>query len=974
MFWFWSAWGQDPVAIRYGIEEGLPSDEVYDAYEDPYGNIWFATDHGLSRFDGYGFDNFTVADGLSDNTVFGFVEDPQGRVWLRTLDGSLTCMDHGRLHPYLHNDKLLKLLDGQFIETLYFDNRHRMYFVTFAEGSSTRVLDLPSGELVRQDWPAGNWGGLYADGGGGEVIPIVSFDKTAIGQGEGIEVCKLQDGTLSRWHLPAPSPYWFTGRNILLSMGKGRYVGIYSGRLYEIRDGRIIHNAQLPTTMSGLSRDRGGNLWLTGHHGMVLLSDSLTMLRSYFDRETVFKVLEDRNGSYWVTTSHGVMQVRDVRNRLYAVANGQSLRGARRLRLVDDRLYALYDDCAIHWGTIHNTTIEWETSESEIRFPNKSLHDFCLLPDGSAILSIGGLYDLHRGSIVRPPTWLRAIGTPWQYRISGKHLCISTNQGAWVFDATGQEAGVRLDSTAFFGTAMLEDLAGNIWVGTNTGVRVYDPGHGNWRPSPDYGMKFRVTDLALLEDGTVVVATRGWGLLFVRGTAVQWLRVSDGLPSDMCDRLYVGASGLWVCSDKGLSLIPNGDLRPERLPDCRPYHIGLLEGMPTRQVNDVVEHEGYLYVATDRGLVAMEAPRQAPAALIPQVAISGLRAGHRWVTDRGSLRPDEDNLEFHFQVGATPGSQDLRYRYCLTGYDREWRVTRERSVNYYELPPGSYTFRVAAFYADRPEGALEVSQQVYLPYKYHETLWFRVAAMALILLGLVLGGWWILRSRHRRVQNNLLRLQAEVKALRSQMQPHFMFNALTSIQHLILTNDTETAQRHLVGFARLMRGILDAIRQETIPISQEVSLLTGYMELERLRLGEGFAFEVELEPGHDWSRLSIPPMLVQPLVENAIWHGLQLRKENPTVWLRFGWSAPGMICCEVEDNGIGRAAASKIVRKHLGPSVALENIGSRITLINATKKIPIHMEILDLTRPDGTAGGTLVKLLIPAERHGANEI
>jgi len=341
-----------------------------------------------------------------------------------------------------------------------------------------------------------------------------------------------------------------------------------------------------------------------------------------------------------------------------------------------------------------------------------------------------------------------------------------------------------------------------------------------------------------------------------------------------------------------------------------------------------------------------------------------MKAGNRWVQAGEELGVDEDNLEFHFQVGAVPSTSHLKYRYLLEGHDLDWHITRERSVNYPRLQPGEYKFKVAAFYEGNPNHPLETSRSVYLPFKMYETrsFWGLAFGLLLLLLWLILRQY--MRSRNRRIDSDMNRLQAEIRALRSQMQPHFIFNALCSIQHLILINDNDAAHKHLVGLAQLMRTILEATRQESIPITQEVKILEMYLELEKLRFGDNLNFVVALQDGVNWAQHGIPPMLLQPLVENSIWHGLQLQKHNPTLKLRF-YLQDDRIVCEVEDNGIGREAAAKLEKRKFGQSMALENIAERILMINALQKNPITMETVDRKGDNQVALGTTVKLYLP---------
>jgi sensor histidine kinase YesM len=220
------------------------------------------------------------------------------------------------------------------------------------------------------------------------------------------------------------------------------------------------------------------------------------------------------------------------------------------------------------------------------------------------------------------------------------------------------------------------------------------------------------------------------------------------------------------------------------------------------------------------------------------------------------------------------------------------------------------------------------------------------------------------KARHRRLRARTARLQSEIRVRRSQMRPHFIFNVLNSIYELILRNDNPAAEMYLLQFAKLMRLVLDASHHETIPIPQERSILEMYLELEKLRFGDDFSYNIEEQGDVEWQKYKIQPMLLQPIVENAIWHGLRMQKLNPTLWLRFSLLDETTVCCEVEDNGIGRKAASQLPGTRKEGSVAVKNIEERVKLLNAIKADSVKLEIIDLVTDSGTALGTKIRIIL----------
>ncbi|MBL7772716.1 MAG: tetratricopeptide repeat protein [Chitinophagaceae bacterium] len=225
-----------------------------------------------------------------------------------------------------------------------------------------------------------------------------------------------------------------------------------------------------------------------------------------------------------------------------------------------------------------------------------------------------------------------------------------------------------------------------------------------------------------------------------------------------------------------------------------------------------------------------------------------------------------------------------------------------------------------------------------------------------------------LEEQHRISQYNQQIAELEVKSLRAQMNPHFLFNSLNSIRNYIIKNEPQVASNYLANFATLMRKILDASQQSKIALEEEVSMLTLYLNLELMRFSNGFTYTIDVEDELKDENIDIPSMVLQPFIENAIWHGL-LNKEDGTCMLRIVFKENPddlqEIIAEIEDNGIGReasAAMQNAVKKHKSKGILITK--ERLHRISNMKRAE-PIEIIDLKKTDGTAKGTLVRIYLP---------
>ncbi|MBE0648475.1 MAG: DUF2225 domain-containing protein [Bacteroidales bacterium] len=251
----------------------------------------------------------------------------------------------------------------------------------------------------------------------------------------------------------------------------------------------------------------------------------------------------------------------------------------------------------------------------------------------------------------------------------------------------------------------------------------------------------------------------------------------------------------------------------------------------------------------------------------------------------------------------------------------------------------------------------------------HTRFWIFIGGICFILL-LALLAFVLYRMRQRNIRTKLEKqsLENEQRMLRSQMNPHFIFNSMNSIQSYISGNDNKTAMSYLSKFARLMRGILEHSRQSMIPLGEEVETLNLYIELERLRFKNKFEYTQELDSQLDLEGLYVPPMLIQPFVENAIKHGLVNKGGDGFLKLSFK-KEDKVIRCIVEDNGIGRdqAALLKTMQSKGHRSLGMQVTRERIEALNKEMNTHCDFTILDMKDDKGKACGTRVEILIPFE-------
>jgi ligand-binding sensor domain-containing protein len=331
------------------------------------------------------------------------------------------------------------------------------------------------------------------------------------------------------------------------------------------------------------------------------------------------------------------------------------------------------------------------------------------------------------------------------------------------------------------------------------------------------------------------------------------------------------------------------------------------------------------------------------------------------------------SLDFDAIHFSDPANNVLQYK--LDGYENAWlNVGMEKTAYYFNIPPDHYVFRVKASSSYGLNSELAVDIIIHPP--WWQTWWFRIIAIASFVVVLyVLVRWWLgrkfkLKLERSEKERQLAALsqkttELEMQALRAQMNPHFIFNSLNSINMFILENNKLQASDYLSKFSRLVRLILQNSQEASIPLEREVEALKLYLELESLRFDNKFEFKISVGDDVDTTLLRVPPLIIQPYAENAIWHGLMHKKEKGHLEIEL-YQQEDVLICKVIDDGVGRTGAeqleNKSANKHKSMGIKITESRIAMTQVNGNAQL---VEIKDLVYPDGHAAGTEVILKIP---------
>lgn len=371
----------------------------------------------------------------------------------------------------------------------------------------------------------------------------------------------------------------------------------------------------------------------------------------------------------------------------------------------------------------------------------------------------------------------------------------------------------------------------------------------------------------------------------------------------------------------------------------------------------------------------MQPNTERPEAYIEEVRLQGKTLPAIPETDGQPelrFRHWENFFSIAFSAKAYTLGEKCRFRYRLKGFDDWTEANNRRDANYTNVPGGDYVFQVQVANNEGVWNDRILNLPVWIQTAWWASWWFRLAvSLILLTLGYAAYRYRIVQIRRQerlRTEFEKQLANVEMSALLAQMNPHFLFNCLNSIDSYIIRNESAKASEYLNNFARLMRLILNNSRSNYINLKDELESLDLYLQMENLRFKDKFTYEIKVGDQIDTSLITIPPMLIQPHVENAVWHGLMPRDgDGGKVTIEIAKRGDDLVC-NIEDNGIGRVRAMELSSGPRGShrkSMGMQITEDRIEIINKLYGSNMQVQIRDLYDDEGSPAGTQVTLTIP---------
>lgn len=961
--------GQFSYVRKLSYPDQLPTQAVYDMLIDSKGYVWMATDKGLYRFNGRSYIDVPFQNG-SLKAVSYLQEDAGGTVW---------CMNFHNQVYYFRNDTLRRfaidptLLKNEYSFTNITVGKNQLWLNTF---SNVMQFDKKTHRKIREFHAPGKIDPIVASGLHHETYYALTNKGSFFEQKGDLELVQGSAGHTFKLAKMVSSSHGM----VLLPSGNERQQPVL------LRAGLTINlpRIKLPAgififQVAWTGKDE---FWLCTQNGAYAWNIHTGETHCYLPGERISDVVRDYQGNYWFSTlDNGVFVCPSLENTLYKIyrdplrdnfmkleglPSGKIVAGNSQGLLVDIDLekqqYFHYDLTTsretefIRYDTLHNLIFTNRGVFREGQRKPVNLVDYSKGISRDRYDNL--LVAVFNGAMVMNNRYTSAdrvpdINNPLYKKLFEEHRSA-------LYDEDHEVLQIRAKRALSILGAREKD---RFWVAFEDALYEYRYDGKVTTLQDQRGEPLIGKCLVQMHDGRLVVGTSNKGVVVLKNGKVDAaFSASDGLSSQNVRKILPFGDEFWVLTDAGFDLLNLQDHSVTNYLDDYGLHNVL--------INDVIIQGNRLLFATPAGILSRKIVSQQLFSTIRFPILKATSDG-REIQDGASLGSATDDISLSFEALHYVSPNALVYRYRLNGLDTSWHTVTgsTNQVTFSRLAPGTYSFQVQALAGSRYKSGIRFLQFT-VEKKWWQRWWswaFVVVAAILVIL-LLMDQWQQRVLRRQSIKEQLLKSQ--LVALRAQMNPHFLYNVLNTVQGLVYGNRRAAAGELLGNFSDLMRKMLQASDKQLMPLRDEVENLRLYLELEKARFDEGFSYSIEMKHIDDTSQVYLPSLLLQPFAENAIKHGLMHKRGTKTLAITFEKTETGLVVT-IDDNGVGRARSIEInERKPDKPAAfATQALSERMELFSRLYKNPITAQTIDKIDEKGYPAGTKVILSIPDYSH-----
>jgi hypothetical protein len=950
------------LPFRQWENVALPSQECYNILRDHKGYIWFSTEQGFCHYDGKNITVYDRRNGLPEAAVYSVVEDRKGRLWLLTSKRRILILENGKLREAPFSKQYqsstepsdiafsFKLIDN---EMLYINSQLDSYRANI----DTNKLERISGGKKNTDH-------LTIRKFDDALVPIndLQYHSGLVFQP------RLKLNIYDRYGLKQMSIQndnkIFSFRFFLTEKIKDGFLCCIKNKIIRIYKNGGYSHYEFPQRILSMYGDQDGGIWLGFLNAGLyyypngnLDEKPLKGLKSY----SVSGILSDQEKNIWCTTlEKGLFFCRNPNVVSYSNLKGMD-KPVEMLQGIGETVYASGGANVI--TSINGSSITQQALHSPSNEPvfNIAAHQ------GKFYISGSGILMETDKNFKKAKNFLNEYGKYTggrNIRFIHDSLFVTQLFAIGAVSSAGYRDLIRLPARSRFS----EYLSDGKWLAGSDGLYLVDIKKQKVARIP--GISDPVTKILKTRDA-IWITTKGGGLYqYQSGKAISRnrdLKIKTGVLFDIIED---SNKNLWLASNQGVIRLQ------KQRHSFKASSYTTANGLPSNIIYKLAIANKMLFLSTTEGICSLPlsanlSNRHSPLIYFDSVFINDKAENPDVLQNK--LPYDKNALRFTFDVLAFKGNTPQLY-YILAGKDTETRTVNDNEILLDHLAPDNYRLSVFAVNSDGIKSKIPVILNFEIAKPFWLTWWFLLICLTTIIIvvyfinrRLIAG---IKRKEAEKTHINKLIADSRLSALQAQMNPHFIFNAINSIQNYILKSKEEEAYDYLTKFSKLIRLVLQNSRQKLLSLHEELETIRLYIELEQLRF-QDFEFELTIGDSVEEYEVMIPAMLIQPYLENAIWHGLMPLKKNKKGKIKLDIAIKNkLLRIIVEDNGVGREWSRQHAAKNPHQPIAMKLAEERLSIVNALhSKDIVEVRIIDLFG-DLTAAGTRIEIYLPLDYDG----
>ncbi|HPT21251.1 MAG TPA: histidine kinase [Bacteroidales bacterium] len=985
---------QNQYTRNFTIDDGLPSNTIHDIFKDSRGYYWIGTEAGLCKFDGVTFTVYTQRDGLAGNRIWSITEDKEGNLWIACYGNGISRFDGSTFKNYsandgLVNDNVIKIKysgksNGLLIGTVFgFSFFKNSEFTSFKDTTITKREFLQVTDFIDCD----------------STVYLLTFL-------DNFHFIKFNPCTKDFQYLPSDHRFHkisgFSSCSFITSKKDTIISNFFSGmKIYNGDSIKFINGMPL---VCDITEEKNGDLWIAswndGEYPCMTWNGGIYRLRNdkvesfnkklgiktqlcrciYYDKDEELLFIGTEDEGLYIYKSSGIEYypvsdfntknpvikdiIIDTKGRKWLsvgdriimgeINSGFTVKSVRYDELTKKGLKEFSgffeDDSANIWVKSNIGLTKFGIDGKNSSFDSWTSDETPFFIESDTIAGLLHYYELIKYSIKKDSV-IEKISLRKNVTISSMCNYYHDGNAYWIYNNTDgifkYESGKlkrfrfpeNIKDLSF--TALTGDKKKNLIAGTNSG-KIYILRND--------GESFEVVNQISQEEGII-------------GSDIRWVLI------DNSDRL-------WFATNKGLNMLEQGDLYNKANNKIRFFNEE--NGFFDKQsFKAQLDSNGFINIISANNFFKINPDELVRSTnKIFKIIIKKINVNFsdsKWTDDfhtdpwtgvpeSGAELPyDKNTLIFYFHMLQLSEPLKVQYSYKLEGLQNEWtQFSPDAKAVFTTLRKGKYTLRIRGRLLSSPDRISEAEYSFRILPPWWSTWWFLII---IIISGVVIL-WYVsnlyIKAVKKKADINRRIAELKMESLKSQMNPHFIFNAFNSIQKYILQKDTKAALDYMSDFASLIRQTLDNSSKESITLDDGYKYLTSYIELEKKRYPD-FDYKFDIDQDLDLRKTTIPPMLIQPFVENAILHGIRPLGKRGMLLLKFKLSGDrSTLICTVEDNGIGRAKSAEInkIKTLLHTPQGTKNILQRVQLLGYS------FIYFDLHDASGNPSGTRVVLNI----------